>query len=230
MTSARNRRLVVGAVAVIAVIALALWWLRPFGNDDVVEAIDVQAAVDQACDTLNTNHYDAVLTATTSEGSVRLEYRNAPDDSHFVSTLSDLNGVVFGKIEYILKDDILYIRDTQVGDPSTFNEWTNAGTFEGGGEPLPCFPAESVASGEVTGESGQNGERKFTRTYPGPDGSTLTKHFWVNAEGLPLRGQDHLGPSGASGQSGSDSPVVAQITYSGFGEENVITVPELAGS
>ena len=223
---------VILTVPLIVALGILLWWLRPWGND---EPFDLEASVQFTCQTVMSTPYDSVMTATGPDGntSVGESYFSGRDSRH-VATHRDSQGVITSRGEHLIKDGTLYTRSSMPNDPTQWGSWTDQGT---GHEAFhfACFSLGDAVSGDVSGDSDTQGELHIVQNIVlSLEEGTEKREFWADSNGKPLRGRRTFnipassGAGGASGQAATT--IVADVVYSGFGEANTITAPELAGS
>ena len=223
--------LMVGFVGFLVVVVGAALWLGPFGGK---EAPIVSAQ--EACDLMGVP-YDYHATSTADGLSWTIEMRHSGDDRHDVLTARDVatNEIVY-RGETIVKDHMLYSRETtRGGDQDVFGAWELETTrvppvFSS----LPCIDTSSYSA------RSDNGEAHFrTVRFLSEEEGDVVDEFWADSVGRPVRARRSLygletegppEPRAARGARSSDpnATVVLAITYSGYGEANVITAPTLA--
>ena len=229
------------AIGVVAALATAAaWWWSPWAGN----IPSVQAAVQQACDTMQTTDYDMTITGSFFPGTGRIEVRRSGDDEHLLLTGSSLDGTPFAQGERILKDGVLYTRESTDANPTTFGDWAIALVDAGAAQHLPCFPPSSAQGGSTTRQAEpSSGEERYSHSYVlSAEEGILTEEFWVDSTGRPTRARRTITPpgttTGESGAAGRDTArsasggstsqaVVLNMVYSGLGEPNVITAPTI---
>ncbi len=215
------------AAAILVLAVLGFMRLEPW------EAADLSAkeSAERACTVMTQNHYDAVGITPTSEGSLRTEERYAGGDTHVVNTWLDHQGNIDGKMEQIFKDGVLYTRVTGEAGPTEYGAWDVYSPGIAIDRALPCYPSGEGTSGGFSALAQGNVHIYYTQT--GADGEVVKTEFWASSEGVPTHGRRTVTlPPGAdtTGVSDGSSTVVTEITFSGFGETNVITAPAPAST
>ena len=222
---------VVSIGVIFAALGIVFWWLRPLGND---EPFDLEASVQFTCQTVMATPYDSVMTIKVGGDTVVGESYFSGRDSRHVSTRTNSQGEITTRGETIIKDGTLYSRSSASDDPTQWGSWTDQGT---GHEAFhfACFSLGDAVSGDVSGDSDTQGELHIVQNIVlSLEEGTEKREFWADSNGKPLRGRRTFnipassGAGGASGQAATT--IVADVVYSGFGEANTITAPELAGS
>ena len=142
-------------------------------------------------------------------------------DKHAELTITDEGGVVLHRTTKIYKDETLYRRETG-DDPNVYGEWRIVGTGLSGRPTLPCLSPPSNA--ERSAETPDFVEHTFLSDQEG----SVQDEYWVDALGRPTRSRQTFYPPGADQSGGAatrSTHSVIEATFSGFGEENVITAP-----
>lgn len=222
--------LVVGIAVVITLAGIGLW-LGVF-RGSAAPIVSAQ----EACDLMGVP-YDYHATSTADGLSWTIEMRHSGDDRHDVLTARDVatNEVVY-RGETVVKDHTLYSRETmRGGDQDVFGPWERETTrvppvFSS----LPCIDTSSYSA-----RSADNGEAHFrTVRFLSEEEGDVVDEFWADSVGRPVRARRSLygpetegpaEPGAARGARSSDSnaAIVLAITYSGYGDANVITAPTL---
>ena len=181
-------------------------------------SIRVSAA--EACNLMDTP-YDALLTSTTPFGETRAEIRYSGSDEHIVMTTTDHEGVLFGKGEMIIKDRTMYSRESTPSNPEVYGEWRVHGTNVPPSFPIPCLAPSSF----VRASSGSSDEPHFTSdSFLSEEEGAVRNEYWADSTGRPTRARRTFFPPEYDGVSNTETGV-AEFTYSGYGEANVIQAP-----
>ena len=211
----------IGIVTLVVVIGAALLVVNL-----TTTTLSAQEAAEIACDHLD-DPFDLLMTAAGPEGQATIEIRYSGDDHHNVLTIAGPDGAVMGKSESILKDGALYERWT-TDAPDVYGEWEFMGSDFGPDPPLPCIDA----GGFEYGAAGASDEAHYvSHTFLSEREGSVREEFWADSSGRPVRGRKTLfAPAsdlGANAASDAPSNVTAtiELTYSGYGEPNIITAP-----
>ena len=231
--SARKRT--ISAVAIVLVVAAAVigWWQLSSGEKP--PSASAAEIVLEACDGLAEVNHDAVVVTADDEARVVQTFEISGGNKRMTGTVYEPpdSDTVTAKGELVVLDGVAYARESSPEHPTVLGPWEI--WFEDleqtSGPGTPCFGADT--SNVARGADSDDSERHFIwRTET--DGDTVTKHeFWVDLKGRPIRSlvtdtvtssTTRDGSSGAKGES-PNVDIIAEITYSGFGEENIITAP-----
>lgn len=216
------------AAVLLAVIA-GLLWLRPWST----ERLTPIEAASRACTVLQTNHYDLVTSIPVDGDTLTIEARYGDGAQHEVWTVTSSAGVVVDKLERIFKDGKLHLRQGVGPGFTTYYGWEsyNSGV-EDLDQPLPCLSAD----GQTSGGAGQEPDTyRVVHTETNDEGDTFTTEFYADSAGAPTNAKvtmtQETGAGSGSGDpnaatGGTSAVIVRHVTFSGIGEENVITAPE----
>lgn len=233
------------SAGVLAAIAVGLWLLLAQEEPAVVR-VSAAHALQQACDAMAEQNYDAVKVSTADSGKVSFTFAFSGSDFRADAVIYHADGeTVAAKSEYVIKDGVWYARESaSLDDPDTLGDWS---IWQTGLDPdlaVPCFgedSSEAIRSATVESSPSSSERRIVWKTES--DGRTTTQHvLWVDSTGRPTRGRitvtqpsEENQPSEAAGGASSAGTsqltpvpkVIVQVeeTYSGFGEPNIIAAP-----
>ena len=187
--------------------------LNGLGDSNAVSAA-------QACDLMDTP-YDTLATLSAPGEERRVEARDSGPDKHMVRTITDPSGTLIVKIEQIIKDRSMYSRRSAPSNPEVYGEWRVVATDLPRSFPLPCLDASSFEEGA----SGSSDEPHFTsENFLSEQEGAMRNEFWADSTGRPTRARRTFFPPEYDGVSNTET-VVAEFTYSGYGEPNIIEAP-----
>lgn len=199
------------AVLLVGAASLALY-INPT-DTGTLSAEEVTAF---ACNVMQ-QPYDSVITASSPQESARVEIRNAGNgDSHTLMVIRAPDGSLLEQGELLQVGGVLYGRDTG-GTPDSFGPWERFSDDVPDDEPLPCLlPASEVEDGAM----GTTGERHIvSHTFLSEREGSVKNEFWADSTGRPVRGRKTTySPEG-------EQKAVLDITYSGYGDPNLIEAP-----
>ena len=232
--------LITVVVVVLLVIGGAALLLRSDEEPDAV--ISAPTTEHDPCAYLD-EPFDVVSTASNETMEATAEMRFSGHDKYLLRTIRNRpdNSVLF-KQERIYKDGTLYMRNTE-DDPNVFGDWEIAGTGFSGRATLPCLNLPPPPSDSSTGARSTNsGPHHTEHTLLSDEEGSVTKEFWVDAQGRPTRlrqtyyeKDEPLDAGSGSGREGSGARSATStpsrpsenFTFSGFSEPNIITAPTL---
>ena len=220
-----TKKRTIAAATVVLVVAAAVigWWQLTSGEKPLLAS--AFAVVSDACDGLAEVNHDAVVVTTDDEARVVQTFEVSGGNQRMVGVVYEPpdSDTVTAKGELVLLDGVAYARESSPEHPTILGAWEvwhdNLPTTSG--PETPCFGADSTNV-----RRSDDSERHFIwRTEI--DGNTVTKYeFWVDANGRPVRSTiTDTDTSSATRDSTPSVDVIAEISYSGFGEENIITAP-----
>ena len=152
--------------------------------------------------------YDFTVTSPLPGSGLRWDGRVSGEDSHIQYKWATPEGIFVVRAEEIRKDGVLYTRDSLDDDPTNLGEWSSHG--EGfSSSALGCIP---------------QGVQYFTTSiFLSDEEGTEKNEYWLDADGLPTRLRKTVTLPNATGPY-----IVIDFVYSGYGEPNVITAPDVS--
>ena len=231
MGSSKEVTCIVAAGLAALAVAVSGWVL--FVLTDPEPPLNAGEIVRQACGAPKEEYYDLTLTMTFDGGSVTYAYSAADDDHYFSYVARDLyDETVLEQGEGFKAGETLYSRDKD--HLGSWGEWESRDIREsawqrGFAEGIVAYPgcprkvdvSDSVFGRETSRSSGRHIILPTTtREY----GVTETYEIWVDSSGRLIRSilhalqQDPVAPE--------EGDLIVEKEFSGFGEPNVITLPE----
>ena len=151
--------------------------------------------------------YDVTVTGHVPYGKVHWESRVSGDDEHRRYMELAPQGILVVRAEEIRKNGVLYTRENPDDDSINFGEWVSQdGEFQA--ETPPCSQA---------------GVGQSSSSSSGADEGTKNQKYWFDPDGFPTRGQITITPPDAT-----DPSIELDYVYSGWGEPNVISAPDVS--
>ena len=220
-----TKKRTIGIATVVLVVAAAIigWWqLTPNEKPLLASAF---AVVTDACDGLAESNFDVVKVTADDDSRVVQTFEIAGGNRNMAGTVyaSPDSDTVVVKGELVVLDGVAYARESSPEQPHTFGPWEiwfdDLPITSGPG--TPCFGADTSNVSRS-----DDSERHFI-WHTEIDGDIITKHeFWVDVNGRPIRSLvTTTDTSSTTRGDTSNVEVIAEISYSNFGEENVITAP-----
>ena len=174
----------------------------------------------EACNLMDTP-YDTLATLTATGEEWRTEMRDSGPDRHIVITLTADDDSLIGKVEQIIKDRTLYFRESTPGNPEVYGAWRVDGTNVPPSFPIPCLAPNSFA--RASSSSGD--EPHFTSdSFLSEEEGAVRNEYWADSTGRPTRARRTFFPPKYDGVTNTETGV-AEFTYSGYGEPNLIEAP-----
>ncbi len=230
----------VGVAAGLAVLAAAVSGWVLYVLTDPEPPLNAGEMVIQACGAPEEKYYDLTLTMTFDEGWGTYAYSAADGDHRFSFVARDLHdGTVLEQGEGFKVGETLYSRDKdRLG---SWGEWESRDIREsawqrGLAEGLLAYPgcprkidvSDSVFGRETSRSSGRHIILPTTTREYGVDETyevwADTYEIWVDSSGRLMRSILHTFPQDPVVSDEGD--FIVEKEFSGFGEPNVITLPE----
>ena len=211
----RRKPVAVGVAIILVTVTIGVVALLLSGPDG---STTVGAA--EACNLMATPH-DTLMTASTPEEEWRWEIRDSGPDRHIVITRTAPDDTLIGKAEQIIKDQTRYSRRSSPANPEVYGEWRVHGTNVPRAFSLPCLNPGSFEQGAP----GSSDEPHFTSdTFLSEEEGAERIEYWVDSKGRPTRARRTIFPPEYDGVTNTETGV-AELTYSGYGEPNLIEAP-----
>ncbi len=175
----------------------------------------------ETCNLMETP-YDVLVIATAAEvGEERAEIRHSGSDQHILSTYFDMDGVLIGKSEVIIKDRTRYYRESTKDNPDVYGNWRITQTNVPRSPPPPCLDPSRFDESA----SSSSDEPHLTREiFLSEEEGAMRGEYWADSAGRPVRERRTFFPPEYDGVTHTDTAVM-EFTYSGYGEPNIITAP-----